>query len=80
MDDPNVESPEAPLSVIQITFPQGAHTTGLTLSTAYVDAEQLGLAGRFLIRQAEKAYRQAEQQQNQRSPIIVAPAGSVPNA
>lgn len=80
MDDPNAESPEGPLSIIQITFKEGPHTTGLALSTSYVDTAQIELAGRFLIRQAESLYRQAEQQQNQRNPIIRAPAGSIPHA
>lgn len=79
-DYPETESPEAPKAIIQITFPNGAHTTNLEMATSYVDAAQVELAGRFLIRQAESLYRQAEQIQKQRTPIVIAPAGSVPNA
>lgn len=53
------EVPSNPVGTINITFPQGAHSTNLTVGMSYVDAAQMELAGRFLVRQAENMYAQA---------------------
>lgn len=79
--DPNSPAPESapePESYVKVAFPQGAHSTNLAISMAYIDAAQLELAGHFLVRQAEQMYAQAAAQaMNQGKGIILPGPGTI---
>lgn len=78
-NSPAPESAPEPESYIKVTFPQGAHSTNLTIGMAYVDAAQIELAGRFLTRQAEQMYAQAAINAQQQGRGIVLPGpGTIP--
>lgn len=77
-DNTTSDSPPVSTSQITITFPNGTDSTLLSASVAAVSPTQLELAGHFLLRQAEKFYRQAEMhevQQQLAKGILAAPQG-----
>lgn len=60
------ETPANTEAYLKIIFPRGSHTTEIQLQMAYIDAVQMEIAGRFLIRQSEKIQQAAEATQQQR--------------
>ena len=60
---------------IIINFPGGKDTTILSCDLRFVSPTQIELAGRFLIRQANKFYLMAEMQQPQQPAIQMPPMG-----
>ena len=76
MTEPTNEESSNPAGVCQIVinFPAGPNTTGISADLRFVDSTQIELAGRFLIRQANRMYFLAEQAQNQKN-LIAPPQG-----
>lgn len=77
-NDTEESNPATPTAQIVITFAGGPHTTGISVAMHFVDTAQLELAGHFLIRQAEKLYKDSDRQVTERitgGGIALAPPG-----
>lgn len=81
MTDPNESeesNPDTPVAQIIVTFTGGPHTTGISVAMHFVDTAQLELAGHFLVRSAEKLYRESDRQVTEKitaGGISLAPPG-----